>query len=201
MGNDRMCPLCDGSPDYFQRDSSRMDFFAVQCQRCGRFKITEQALAVLKQDQKPGLSSFCRRARSGNTWVDILSTNIEQLLKSLPRYSPTEKLDNLLQLMADMTPALGEYTDFKSGLDYPLLVPSGPKELQYLMTEITDRGYLDGTHGGLAITMSGWEHLEEIRRRGRASTRCFVAMWFHESMNETYEQAIAPAITEAAMSL
>jgi len=99
--------------------------------------------------------------------------------------------------MAEMTPALGEYTEFRRDRDYPLLVLSRPSEFDYLLQELFGRGYLTGSHDGLALTMHGWEHLEEIRRQGRASTRCFVAMWFHESMNEVYEQAIAPAIIEA----
>jgi len=99
--------------------------------------------------------------------------------------------------MAEMTPALGEYSGFEPNRDYPLLVLSRPSELPYLKLELLNRGYLTGTHDGLALTMPGWAHLEEIRRRGRASTRCFVAMWFHESMNEVYEQAIVPAIAQA----
>jgi hypothetical protein len=169
----------------------------VECERCGRFSITHQALEVLQEDEKAGLSSFCRRAFSGTSVVAILSDNIQQLLKSLPRYSPTEKLDNLLELIAEMTPALGEYTRFDPDRDYPLLVLSRPGELGYLVNVLLNRGYLAGTLKDLVVTMAGWEHIEEVRRRGRASTRCFVAMWFHESMNEVYEQAIAPAVIEA----
>lgn len=99
--------------------------------------------------------------------------------------------------MAEMTPALGEYTEFNAARDYPLLLLSGPSELDYLTRELFDRGHITGTNDGLSLTMHGWERLEDIRRQGGASTRCFVAMWFHESMNEAYEQAIAPAITEA----
>jgi len=46
--------------------------------------------------------------------------------------------------------------------------------------------------------MSGWERLEEIKRKGVSSTRCFVAMWFDASMSEIYEKAIAPAISRAS---
>jgi hypothetical protein len=99
--------------------------------------------------------------------------------------------------MAEMTPALGEYTQFDPNRDYPILVLSGSAEADYLMRELFARKYLSGTHDRLAVTMHGWEHLEEVRRQGRASTRCFVAMWFDDSMNEVYEQAIASAITQA----
>ncbi len=152
---------------------------------------------ALRPEQKLGLSSVCRRASSANSVIEILSTNVDQLLKSLPQYSPPEKLDNLLQLMAEKTPTLGEYTEFDKDVDYPLLVISAPSEVDYLMRELLARHYVDGTLDGLALTMQGWERLEEIKEEGRASTRCFVAMWFDESMRNTYEEAIEPAITKA----
>jgi hypothetical protein len=129
--------------------------------------------------------------------IEILSTNIEQLLKSLPQFSPPEKLDNLLQQMAEMTPALGEYTQFDREVDYPLLVVSGQSEVDYLIQELLRRDYLDGTLDGVSLTMRGWEHLEEIKQRGRASSRCFVAMWFDESMKGIYDEAIEPAVRAA----
>jgi hypothetical protein len=197
MPSEVVCPLCDGVPEYLKRDTSGRDIFHVKCRRCGRFNITEQALIALGQEHKPGLSSVCRRASSDKSVVEILSTNIEHLLKSLPQYSPPEKLDNMLQQMAEMTPSLGEYTQFDKDVDYPLLVVSRPSEVDYLMQELLRREYLDGTVDGVALTMRGWEHLEEIKQRGRASSRCFVAMWFDRSMNEIYEEAIEPAVSEA----
>lgn len=155
MSSEVVCPLCDGVPEYFRRDVSGRDIFCVKCRRCGKFNITEQAMMALEQKNKPGLSSVCRRASSDKSAIEILSTNIEQLLKSLPQYSPPEKLDNMLQQMAEMTPGLGEYTQFDKDVDYPLLVVSDPREVDYLLQELLRRGYLDGTHDGLALTMSG----------------------------------------------
>jgi hypothetical protein len=194
---DKICPLCGKTAGRLHRDPSGADVWCVECETCGRFEITDQALMCVKPEQKVGLSSVCRRADLAKTRARILSTNIELLLSSLPQYTPPEKLDNLLQLMAQMTPALGNYTGFDSSRDYPILVVSGPGEVNYLMQELFGRQYVNGTHDGVALTMTGWERLEEIRRQGRTSTRCFVAMWFHELMNEVYEQAIAPAIIQA----
>src|SRR4029077_5680484 len=108
------CPLCDRTADVLQRDHSRPDVLFVECRRCGRFTITHQVETVLKQDEKLGLASVRRGAGMGGAPIEILSTNIEQLLRSLPRYTPPEKLNNLLQLMAEMTPRLGEYSNFNT---------------------------------------------------------------------------------------
>ena len=103
---ERNCPLCDAVPNFCSFEIDR-HAFAVECPICGRFKITEIALSALRADQKFLLSAFCRRARSGSNFVTILSDNIEQLIRALPKFSPPEKLDNLLQLMGEMSPALG----------------------------------------------------------------------------------------------
>jgi hypothetical protein len=58
-------------------------------------------MSGLRDEQKFLLSAFCRRARQGNNFVTILSDNIEQLISSLPRFSPPEKLDNILQIMGE----------------------------------------------------------------------------------------------------
>jgi hypothetical protein len=193
---ERNCPLCDTVPRFCSFEIDR-DIFSVECGICGRFKITEIALSTLQPDQKFLLSAFCRRARSGNNFVTILSDNIEQLIGALPRFSPPEKLDNLLQLMGEMTAALGEFTTFDPDCDYPLLVARGRDEVEYFTPALINRGCLDGDLGGLRLTMSGWERLEEIKRTGISSSRCFVAMWFDGSMNEIYEKAIAVAIARA----
>jgi hypothetical protein len=99
--------------------------------------------------------------------------------------------------MAEMTPRLGEYTKFDCNRDYPVLIADGPDEVKYFIQELLRRGYLAGSHSGLALTMPAWERLEEVKKAAHASTRCFVAMWFDDSMKETYEKAIAAAISDA----
>jgi hypothetical protein len=190
------CPLCDGVPERSHYEINR-DVLGVSCPRCGRFKITSEALVGLRAEHKPLLSAFCRRAVRGNNFVTILSSNIEQLVASLPEYSPPEKLDNLLQLMAEMTLGPGEFTRFDSARDHPLLIAQGQNEVEYFTQELLKRELLNGDLGGLGLTMSGWERLEQIKKTGHASTRGFVAMWFDDSMHEVYDGAISPAISQA----
>ena len=120
------------------------------------------------------------------------------MLASLPTYTPPEKLDNLLQLIAEMShPQIGKHTSFDEKRDYPLLIASGQEEVSELISVLLGRGLVLIEQSGMGITMTGWEHLAEIRRRGRTSTRAFVAMWFADSVNPIYENGIAPAISDA----
>ncbi len=193
--DEKQCPLCREETRSYQKDFDR-DVLNVQCDRCGRFKISDEAIKVLQPEQRPFLSAYCRRATGGPGCVTILSTNIEELIHALPKYSPSEKLDNLLALMGVMSPSLGDNTSFNHKRDYPLLIARGEDEINFLTTELQSRGYIAWTTG-YKLTLPGWEHLEEIKRKAVDSTRCFVAMWFDESMNPTYENAISPAVIEA----
>jgi hypothetical protein len=191
------CPLCGAQPTRLWYDRGRQTS-NVECARCGRFKITDDAVAFkLKPEHKPLLSAYCRRLPQGAEPPAITTSTIEQFIRSLPRYTPPEKLDNLLALMGRLTPALGEYTTFKPDIDYPLLTARNQNEAGFLLKELLERGYVAGTNDGLSLTLAGWERLEEINRSGRLSNRAFVAMWFDESMDDLYERAIEPAIRDA----
>ncbi len=196
MNANGQCPLCGRVPDHFGRDSSRPDVYNVECERCGRFKISHQATLVLTDEQKWKLSAVCRRAGRGSNYVEILSSNVEELVDSVPKYSPPEKLDNLLQLMGEMSPDLVKDTTFDTDRDYPLLF-STPDEVNFLYRTLSDRGYFERSDTGVGLSMVGWEHLETIKRQGRSSSRAFVAMWFDEGTKQIYESAIHPAIIEA----
>lgn len=189
------CPLCDGPATCAGSDFGRK--IAVECERCGRFRITEEALDALKPEHKPLLSAYCRRLAEGGDIPFILSTTIDQFIRTLPQYTPPEKLDNLLGLMGLMSPALGKHTTFNIDRDYPLVIAEHPDEAYFLVTELLKRGYLDGTLDHFSLTLAGWERLEEIKKAGRLSNRAFVAMWFDKSMDDLYDNAIEPAIRDA----
>lgn len=190
------CPLCGGEPQRQRYDAGRSTL-SVECPRCGRFKITDDAVAFkLKPEHKPFLSAYCRRLPQGAEPPTITTSTVEQFVRTLPQYTPPEKLDNLLELMGRLSPALGEYTTFNPYRDYPLLIARSQNEVGFLFRELLERGYVDGTQDGSSLTLAGWERLEEIRRAGRLSNRVFVAMWFDKSLDDLYEKAIEPAIRD-----
>jgi hypothetical protein len=176
----------------------------VECGRCGRFKITLDAIQgvlAFKPQYKPLLSAYCRRLPKGAELPTIKTDTIELFIQTLPHYTPPEKLDNLLELMARMTPRLGEPTGFNADTDYPLLIAQGPDEVRFFALDLDMRGYLYGPRVGPnsppTVLLRGWERLEEIRRSGRLSNRAFVAMWFDKETDNSYDQAIKRAIEKA----
>lgn len=78
------------------------------------------------------------------------------------------------------------------------------KEFLFLRQILLESNLIHGFaqfQGGRAefdiLTAKGFERLEEFEKANIASKQAFVAMWFHDSLNEVYEQAIEPAIREA----
>lgn len=189
------CPLCDGLAKSGWEINTRIT--TVECYRCGRFKITEDGFGALTSENKWQLSAYCRRLPKGSEPPMIARGTIHQFISALPRYTPPEKLDNFLDLMAQMTPALGEYTTFNPDRDYPLLIARNSGEVGFLMNHLSKRGFTEGTHHDISLTMDGWQRLEEIQHAGRLSNRVFVAMWFDKSTDELYDKAISPAIADA----
>jgi nucleoside 2-deoxyribosyltransferase len=151
----------------------------------------------LKPEEKPLLSAYCRRLPEGSKPPTITTVTTEQFINALPKYTPPEKLDNLLELMGRMSPGLGKETTFEPERDYPLLISPGPEEVLFLLAELSKRGYVESPFHHSRLTLAGWERLEQIKETGRLSNRAFVAMWFHESTNAIYEDGIQPAIREA----
>ena len=201
LGEPPTCPLCDGQEMHFvERDHT----FTVECERCGCFKITSQEIHVflkLNPQYKPLLSAYCRRLPKGAEAPTIRHDNVEHFIRTLPQFTPPEKLDILLELMGRMTPGLGEQTRFSAEADYPLLIGRSPEEVRFLIEGLLERDYIRGpgppVWGPFIVSSLGWERLEEIKRSGRSSNRAFVAMWFDKSTDDLYNAAIKPAILKA----
>jgi hypothetical protein len=192
----RLCPLCNEFAEYagWAHDGSRM--FQVSCARCGKFKISEQALETLKKDEKHLLSAVCRM------WQDpeiprILAKDIQGLIQRAPQWGLAEKMDRLLDMIARETSELGSLSKFDPNVDYPLMVLRSKQEAIYLIQELADRHYVKYTAAGVMLKTAGWERLEEIRRSGHESRQAFVAMWFDKSRDSIYSDGIEPAIREA----
>lgn len=196
---DRTCLLCGNKADsYF--DSPAHVNLCFYCTTCGSFSINPSFKYGLKEDQKAMLSAYCRR-NPGNR-VHIGPGDFEKLYALVPRYSPPEKIDRLLQVLGERTAILGQPSNFKMMKDYPLIVAKGWKEAQYLVGALVQKKFVDtgaATPFGpeIIVTMDGWNRLEELKTFGQSLTQCFVAMAFRKDMDSIWGNVIEPAIREA----
>ena len=188
------CPLCEQSSDYFGRTPNHIDLFDVECARCGRYRISEQAIEALSAVEKHLLSYVCRTWPSEVDLPKILSTDMQLLIARAPRRTVPEKCDVTLELMAQGSERAGEISKFDAARDYPLVTARDAKEVQWVMDALANRGLILPQG---ALTVAGWERTAQLRQAGPNSPFVFVAMSFSGAMSDLYDKAIAPAVRNA----
>ena len=199
MDADESCPLCGQRSDSIREDPVH-SLRLVQCKRCGRYDIAEEAIQVLNatpNEQRYLLSAYCRRFPPSSSSPVITPESVARIIRELSQCTPPEKLDNLLECLARLSPGPGDCSLFNENEDYPLLIARHPAEANYFLDQLAKRGYVEVTSDGPLVTLAGWERIEEIKRRGHSSNRVFVAMWFDKKLDDLYSKAISPAIQMA----
>ncbi|MFT3927830.1 MAG: hypothetical protein QM778_35205 [Myxococcales bacterium] len=217
------CPLCDAietmeprlQRSQFECDQNREDrSFLFRCDRCGDFEFEHNFLADETRDLRRRLkaeiairfSGLARAATDARKQLVITAENSDDLLRSSaqPR-SALQYLDRLLELLAEQCPYPGASTQPGSVRAYAARVylPSAAF-LQAVELLITDKAIVckDGDHERMSFSLlpEGWRRAELLRRGVSRGDRAFVAMWFSDSMTETYESGIRPVLEAAGYS-
>lgn len=90
----------------------------------------------------------------------------------------------------------------------------GPEEVDYLLGYLVEQNWMkrtvhhagqlsEGPHRGhqdyseYVVTPGGHARIDELDQRGSNANQAFVAMWFHQDMDDAYTNGIAPAIRDA----
>jgi hypothetical protein len=146
------------------------------------------------------LSAYCRR--NPGIWVSIDNSNFEGLCTLVPRYSPPEMIDRLLQVLGERSTKLGKPADFNVMSDYPLIAANGWNEAKYLMGALFQKRFVSNdttvpSGPSIVVTMDGWSRIEDLKTSGRSLTQCFVAMAFRKDTDAIWGTAIEPSIKES----
>jgi hypothetical protein len=144
----------------------------------------------------PYLSAHIRQNSTFRMPFDLDVRNWEQLAKIHKAAPVVQKMERLLSLVAQRTDPPGSQVSF-TGEDSPLIDAVGFQELLYLFQQLEELGYIDlnVTSGNCicGLKAKGWASVQEQRIAGIPG-RCFVAMSFHDSLNEAWEKGIEPAL-------
>jgi hypothetical protein len=192
-----LCPLCGKSPTYLGIAPDLSRRYQVDCGRCGRFRISFEAVEALPFVRHKHFLSYVCRTWPSDGVADILTSNIQALANRAPRRTLPEKVDWLLTLLAEHSKGVGQISDFNILEDYPLVTARDSFEAEWLLDCLSGRGAITraGTSG--ALTMTGWERLDQLRQRGPDSAFAFVAMAFSIKMSNLFDSAIEPAVRSA----
>ena len=188
----------------------------------GRYFISRRAEAVLKSCDdrlKVRLTTWLvEQRRLGISCPEIVTNTIDDA-KQWRDTSVSDRADGILRYLATRSETLGTQIDYRiffnlydgvqlDDLDKTyceLLSQSGcvgSGDFVFLLAHLKRRGLVE--HSGMnnaeqacTLTVEGYTRLAELEETYTASSRAFVAMWFDDSMGESWEHGFAPAIRGA----
>jgi len=128
------------------------------------------------------------------------SVGLDQALESFPK-SVAERFDRILLNLERMTTHLG--AGIKIELDsQPLLMAQNYTEISFVMSSLTELGYVAGYNcilpGKVVLTAKGLERVADLKRGlfGPLSNQSFVAMSFDKTLDEAWTQGLKLGIED-----
>ncbi|MEW4223150.1 hypothetical protein [Rossellomorea marisflavi] len=182
----------------------------INCDYCGRFIITSDALeslsssgrnvlAVLLREReinkKSPLAIFLKNKEDYVTDSYRLVT-LEELISTFPK-NVSERIDRTLLNLANVTRYPGQtlhITERSKTLFFTQTMDT--REMFFLMQQLIDDGLISGhtsIPSELTVTVKGWNRIAdlEIEQKSQDSDQAFVAMWFGEEMNSVAEKMLS----------
>lgn len=202
------CPICKLQPEDVTITAID-DRFDIKCPRCGNFKISGTANAILNtKEANFKLSSWIRNQfESGSEPPNITSTSLNDIPNSIPKYTVSEKQLILLRALERKTEYAGKPVNIITHFDFPIAFCRNTKEFSFLIQSIIDRGLIQSTDNPsesfslrLTITPNGWTHLEETTKPSIFKNQVFVAMSFSKDLRSAWSNGIKPALVKAGYS-
>lgn len=200
------CPICKLNDQIVESKYDYGDKITYRCVRCGRYTISRTARDVIHDtESEVGLSAWLReRSVLGIETPMLTSTFLEEVIRTLPNYSPSEKQRRLLKAIEALTKYPGAQVDLVPEHEAPLAWAENSEEFGFYVKSLIDRGLLEYSYPTMRskddplypvfITAAGWELLERDQTDLTGKAQVFVAMSFAPSLLPIYEDAIAPAI-------
>ena len=165
-------------------------------------------ISKLDDREKARLTTWLvEQRRLGDACPEIQSLEIESIT-TRPQLSVHARADELLKYVQKKTSYIGEdygFTASNPPMDMLAYTESVEEdELQYLFRYLFSQGWLELTvhethtqNMKVVITVKGYGRLAVLETVVVPTSKAFVAMWFHKSLDFLYPNAIEPAIKDA----
>ncbi len=214
------CPLW-GTPCLSAKESERNPLLELvrESPRAGRsYRVADYALERhgITDDVRARLTTWLIDQRNAGDSTPLIG--MDEVTYALERgpLPVHERADRLLRLLAQETPHVGATLQILGNDDCP--EQSDPfymnalawseshngEELRYIADYLCVQGWITIPRGAdispfkyrCRVEVDGYARIGE-QATALDSSQCFVAMWFHENMDDVYDKAIAPAIRDA----
>ena len=200
---DLPCPICRRNAAIYDYPT-KIDTSFVKCDRCGQFLMsglltsTLQApdVTMTKEDQSllPYLSAYTRQISEAGSVPLLISENWREFATTRTSTAVSLKVNKLLHLATTRSKNPGDIVEFSAALDSPLLSIASENEFIFLLRHLGALEYLsipvESQPTRCIVTIRGWEQEEASQRERGIRGRCFVAMWFDATTEDTWSNGI-----------
>jgi hypothetical protein len=200
--NDR-CEIC-GRKAVLQ--SGTFDGLSVDCDRCGYYEITRNALGrcrKLSNRQKALVSGWLREQSEIGAQHRLYEKDIERIAQ-LPFPTMAERADRLLQYVERHQEHLGDiFTIVDDPAFNAISYARDSQERLEVVKFLEWRSHIErgNDDGERRITSAGYEYLDRLRQRQPDSSQAFVAMWFNPDLGRVFDEGFSVGIAAAGYTV
>ena len=196
-----MCPLC-AHPAQLRDNENAIDTLSVACMTCGKFSLPgllfftffdfhnseSSEKALLRY-----LSGYTRQASERGEEIFLDVDNWNEFATAHANTSVATKLTRFLEIIAARSKP-GKSGELDRTIDAPLLDAFDSDEVIFLAKTLHQRELIDYAGSDFySLTAKGWEAIQSAGVNGIPG-RCFVAMSFHDSLKDAYDNGIFLAV-------
>ncbi len=201
------CAICDRTPanGVEMNNSGVPDGLKIVCPQCGRYELIGHA-SILGSFQWPNvlrhaLSCAARQASEAGQPLRITGANAVDLAEPHMNTRVSDNQERLLREIAKRAGRPHQGASFSPATDFTLIDCYSADEFTWHIEWLKNEKLVFPTGAGptsvqLTLSMEGWKLVQPLPRPGGVAGRCFVAMWFDDSMNEVFELGISKAVTD-----
>jgi len=216
---DTDCPLCGGDARLGEpRVDDRKPIKHIVCARCGEYFIEHEAEGEVRSRDRSAVSAMLsgvtrEHSERGSPITLCYSgyapseavpgVRVAEVIDTLVPRSIPDRIDRALQNLARRSRYPGDAVAVDADKDWPLFFAENRQSLGFALSHMIRSGLLDEMTsydqggGSYALTVEGWDRVEELSRLRPQSRQAFVAMWFDPQLNEAWKDGLEPAIRGA----
>ena len=175
----------------------------------GKYAIARSAihsLTLISDEEKARLTTWLIDQRNFGVEAPRITYETIEHAKNRRPLPVYERVNRLLRFVAAQASRVGFYVQILQD-NYDAYAWSESihwREVGYFLDYLRLTGLLEGegfANGGFhgVVTVSGYNRIAEAAAN-LASDQAFIAMWFHSSMNDAFDDGMSPAVIEAGYS-
>lgn len=182
--------------------SSDLNKIYQKCPRCGEFKVSVTAQSIIGQslgkEKRAKLSGWVLEQNQSGSLPMITSDNLTKII-ARPLPSVAERATKLLLEAERGLNNLGDRFNIGDPRFLAATYSSDQQDVLFLLNILNVQGFAEAKimGGECEILPHGYMQLDEMRSEVTTSSQGFIAMWFHDDLNEIYTKGFQAGVFEA----